>query len=282
MTQPHYPAATPAAVPAVTYGPMNAHDLPAVALVLHTTETTNLPGFRQGETAPHYTYEPGPRRWRRWAEWEDGYVGTLRGHTTGGHGNCKAFQVELVGYSNYSAALQAKRPDLWVGHWAGHELTDIAHFVAWARDRYGITDHVHAAPRTIGWRYGTDSPYRLTPDAWAAFGGLTAHGGVPGNTHWDTGLLDLEIINRYATEKGDLVLRELITDRTWKAYSDLVGKAKFGDYRYYCRNDGTYPHNPPWGEGADDGGADHEPGARENAYNIAQQKLTTLRKVSAT
>lgn len=270
--QPLYPEAVPSPHgPARTYGPMNAHGLPAVALVLHTTETAGLPYFRGGAVAPHYVYEPDSRRWTRWAEYEDGYVGTMRGHTRGGHANCKALQVEIVGYSNYTASLQAGRPDLWVGHFTGSELVDLASFVRWARERYGITEELHGPPRGDSWRYGTDSKSRLSDSAWASFGGLTAHGGVPRQTHWDTGILNLAAIDTYARE-GGIVLRDLITDATWAAYAAAVGPS-FGDARYYMTNDGTYELSPPWGEGADDGGADNEPGARTNAYNVAQQAL---------
>lgn len=267
---PLFPGAVPAA-PATTYGPMDTHDLGAIALVLHTTEGARLPSYRDGAVAPHYSYEPGTGTWHRHAEVEDGYVGTMRGHATAGHANCKAIQVELVGFSSYPASLVRDRPDLWVGHLGDHHLAELARFYRWVMDRYGVLDELHARPRGQSWRYGTDSPYRLSDGAWATFSGLTAHGGVPRQTHWDTGVLDLHTVHEIATG-GILMLRDLITDATWKAYAAAVGKA-FGNWRYYATNDGTVKFSPPWGEGADDGGADREPGARENAYNVAQQAL---------
>ena len=186
---PHYPLAV-AGPPATTYGTLPDHGYSNVALVLHTTETAGMPGFRDGDVAPHYVYAPQTREWTRLAEYEDGYVGTLKGHTTGGHGNCKAFQVEIIGYSNSSYSP-------WVGDFTTENYQDLADFVRWARDRYGIEDAVVPEPLG-GWLYGVNSPYRLTDQEWADFSGLTAHGGVPRNTHWDTGVLNLELIHDLA------------------------------------------------------------------------------------
>jgi hypothetical protein len=157
--------------------------------VYHTTETRGVPGFRSGATAPHYLYHPVEDRWVRYAEYEDGYVGTLKGHTKGGHGNCKAFQVEIVAYSDRDASAGG----IWVGDFSDHHYQELTRFWVWARDRYGIGDNVTPTPDG-GWLSGTGSPYRLTDQQWETFSGLTAHGAVPRNSHWDTGILDLERI----------------------------------------------------------------------------------------
>ena len=179
---------------ATTYGPLPSHDRTAVALVYHTTETRGMPGFNHGDTAPHYVYDPRYRTWYVWAEWEAGYVGTLKGHSTG-HYNCKAFQVEILAYSDQAAA--ASVGGIWVGDFTEDHYADLAEFLAWARDRYGVGGAVSATPAG-GWLYGAGSPYRMAETDWYGFSGLTAHGAVPGNTHWDTGVLDLELINDLA------------------------------------------------------------------------------------
>jgi len=178
--------------PATIYGPLPTHGKTNVALVLHTTETTGMPGFNHGDTAPHYVYSPLARTWTMWAEYEDGYVGTLKGHTSACHGNCQAFQVEILGYSDPSH-------DPWVGDFGDDQYRDLADFYKWAVDRYGIGTMVTPTPAG-GWLYGTSSPHRLTCDEWDEFTGLTAHGAVPQNTHWDTGVLDLQRIHDLALE----------------------------------------------------------------------------------
>ena len=173
---------------ATTYGPLPSHGKSKVSLVLHTTETKGMPSFGNGDTAPHYVYDPRDRSWYVWAEWEDGYVGTMKGHTTGGHGNCQAFQVEILAYSDKSIAQSVG--GLWVGDLDDTDYQHLAAFYAWAMDRYGIGPYCTPTPAG-GWRYGTSSPHRMSVSEWDQFSGLTAHGAVPGNTHWDTGVLDL-------------------------------------------------------------------------------------------
>jgi len=119
------------------------------------------------------------------AEYEEGRVGTMKGHTTN-HANCSAFQVEILGYS-------AAGHEPWVGHFTDGQYQDLADFFRWSRERYGIGNDVTPTPAG-GWRYGASSPYRLTEQEWDDFSGLTAHGAAPGNSHWDTGILDLQRI----------------------------------------------------------------------------------------
>ena len=204
-----YPGSQDSPNKAMIYGPLPSHGFSTVALVLHTTETRGMPSFGNGDTAPHYVYDPTSRVWTMWAEYEWGYVGTLKGHSSG-HYNCKAFQVEILGYSdpNHSP---------WVGDFTEENYADLADFVQWARERYGIGNLVTLTPEG-GWRYGVDSIYRLTDDEWAEFTGLTAHGAVPNNTHYDTGVLDLLLISEGGTE---MKWADIVADATWaKAWED--------------------------------------------------------------
>ena len=173
-----------------------------------------MPGFNDGDTAPHYVYNPTTREWTMFAEYEDGYVGTMKGHTSAGHGNCQAFQVEILGYSDGTYVP-------WVGDFTDENYADLAEFLAWARDRYGIGRAVTSTPDG-GWLYGTSSPHRLSDSEWDSFSGLTCHGAVPGNTHWDTGVLDLDIINSLADEVTDCVPDWYNYDEYWTPYVDAV------------------------------------------------------------
>jgi len=183
--------------PATVYGPLPTHGRNKIAVVLHTTETRGVPSFNEGDTAPHYSYEVESRRWIMWAEPSAGYVGTMRGHTTGGHSNCKAIQVEVIGYTSKSAATKAGRLDLWVGNWPDTAYDDLAAFFQWTMQKYGVEYRVTPTPDG-GWKSGETSGLRMSPTEWDAFSGLTCHGAVPNNDHWDTGELDLERIHALA------------------------------------------------------------------------------------
>lgn len=194
-----YPGSKDSPNRATVYGPLPTHGFDEVALVLHTTETAGMPGFNDGDTAPHYVYDPGSREWTMWAEYEDGYVGTLKGHSAG-HYNCKAFQVEILAYSGNGLP--------WVGDFGDEQYTDLAGFVAWAMDRYPIGLDVTPTPPG-GWTYGALSSDRMTDQEWEPFTGLTAHGAVPSQNHWDTGVLDLKRIYQEALDMAPFTHFEL-------------------------------------------------------------------------
>jgi hypothetical protein len=129
---------------------------------------------------------------------------------------------------------------LWVGDFGQAHYEDLAWFWKWHRDEFGLTDEVYPEP-IFGWRAGVDSVYRLTSDQWANFNGLTAHGAVPLNTHWDTGLLRLEKIWNIAREE------ELMPKQQWDMMIEalFVGRPdKFqGDPNYWKQLD---PDSPEW------------------------------------
>jgi len=177
-----------------TYGPNPTHGKSNVALVLHTTETVGMPGFNHGDTAPHLTYDPRTRSWEQWATL-DRYVGTMKGHSSG-HWNCQAIQVEILAYSDANAA---PGNGWWVGDLLDHHYQDLAHLYQWLMAQGWVGLDLTPTPDG-GWRYGTSSPHRMTAAQYDAFSGLTAHGAVPGNTHCDTGVLDLEYVWLLATD----------------------------------------------------------------------------------
>jgi len=185
----YYPGSVNNPTPATTYGPLPDHGYTNVKLILHTTETVGMPGFNNGDYAPHYVYAPSTGIWTKWAEYEDGRVGTLKGHETN-HANDMAFQVEILGYSD-----SAHEP--WVGHFTDQNYQDLADFFAWSIGRYGIGTDVTPTPAT-GWLAGVNATTRGTWDEYVALRGLSAHGFVAGNTHWDTGVLDLQRIRDLA------------------------------------------------------------------------------------
>ena len=197
-----FPPAERGSPRAATYGPLPKFDLP-LALAYHTTETVNWAGFRLGLTAPHYSYKAITREWRWHGAELDRYVGTMRSsRITRTPANEKAIQVEIIAYSDPNVASR-RASRVWVGDFQEHNYRDLAAFAAWASDETGIRlDRVTPAPPG-GWRYGSGSPYRLDRQRWLDFDGITAHGAVTGQSHWDTGILDLPRIAAYAQELVD-------------------------------------------------------------------------------
>jgi len=203
-----------------TYGPLPDHGYTNLKVVLHTTETVGMPGFgTDGSTAPHYVYDATNKDWYVWAD-VDERVGTLKGHSTN-HCNDDSIQVEILGYSD-------GRWSPWVGDFDDTDYNELARFFKWAIDEGLVDDGVTVEPAG-GWQYGTSSPYRMTNSEWHAFSGLTAHGNAPQNTHWDTGVLDLQRIHDLALqEEPDMIYQignhyPTYEEITWLLYEAAGG-----------------------------------------------------------
>ena len=188
-----YPLAQRHTITSTTYGPLPDKGMETLALVYHTTETSGIPGFSDGDVAPHYLYMPADRSWWWFGANLNQRVGTMKGSgSTGVYANEKAVQLEIVCYSDKSIADQSASR-LWVGDFTEEHYQDLADFYRWIRGEVPIGEEVTSTPPG-GWQYGSGSIYRLSTSAWYDFSGLTAHGCVPGQSHWDTGVLDLDLI----------------------------------------------------------------------------------------
>lgn len=184
--------------PGRDYGPLWEDE--AWAVVMHTTETPGLPGYRDKTITPNITIDPRRRRVYTHVDL-DRRCGALRGSNTVFKEtgirvpmNEKAIQIELICYSDKRIADQSASRT-WVGDLTDEDLEFIAQVVAWVVKRVGrIGRNVTPQPPS-GWRYGLGSKYRGSAKEWDEFSGITAHGWVFGQKHWDTGVLDLVRLN---------------------------------------------------------------------------------------
>jgi hypothetical protein len=179
------------------YGPLWADRYP-LKLILHTTETATLPGYNNGSYAPHITIDTLARK-----VWQhvplDRRCGALRGsiavyNDTGVRTvmNEVCVQVEIIGYSDRNIVLTYGGNRRWVGDFGDADYEFIGRVVAYLRQVCAIGDGLHAMPAGEAWRYGINSRFRMpAPEPWESFAGMTAHGGVFGQRHWDTGVLNL-------------------------------------------------------------------------------------------
>jgi hypothetical protein len=214
--------ASPGAPKAVTYGTLNPQYPPA--LVLHTTETVGWPGYKVGLTAPHYTYHPAAGAWRWHGATLDRRVGTMKSSfTTGVPANEKAIQVEIVAYSS---ALHARlNHGLWVGEFTDAHYAELRSFAVWVATQTMVDAHRYTPVPPGGWT--SSQVFRLAHDAWLAFDGITAHGAVPGQSHWDTGVLDLSRVavpkppppppTTIPPEDDDMTLEDQLSTPQWVA-----------------------------------------------------------------
>lgn len=157
-------------------------------VVLHTTETSGVPGYDNGATAPHITYVPKTRRWVQHTDFNiasrvlrnpPGGVQTNRGN---------ALQVEIVCYSAKNIADQ-RTSRLWVGDLTGDHYQDLRDFLAWTYTAFDVSS-LWPGKQAFSSREANAPGFRMTDLEWNEFDGVCAHQHVPENTHWDTGALD--------------------------------------------------------------------------------------------
>lgn len=202
-----------------------------LAIVAHTTETKGLPDYDGGDSAPQVTIDSASQ-----VVWQhqplDRRGGALRGSTrvyndTGVRAvmNEKAVHLEIIGYSDKNTVDKYGGGRRWVGDFTEAEYQFIAAVVHYLKDLHGIGDTIHARPAGESWTAGLSSPYRLGAKEWEQLAGFTAHGGIFGQTHWDTGVLDLNRIWTPTTNQG-----EEEDMRT----ADIVGRLRPADVRALC------------------------------------------------
>lgn len=159
-------------------------------VVLHTTETLGWPSYSTGYY-PTLTYHYGARgaRWRqhlpinRSARALENRSGGVETNTA----NCA--QVELVGTCD--PAYKRKHGGLYWPEAPDEALEDLAAFLAWMHNEWGVK---LIAPRL--WpaypkSYGNRAGQRMTASQWRDFYGVAGHMHVPEQSHGDPGAIDI-------------------------------------------------------------------------------------------
>jgi hypothetical protein len=184
-------------------------------IVIHTTETARLPGYRDGGVAPHFTIgvgDPGSlpkeetgkvRIWQhisldRTASALKHNPGTIETNHMGAH----CIQIECITYigDQENAGIVGNK-----GKFPG----------ALSKALAGLVDEITAVLGDINitiyperWSssgsYGEGASQRLTEDEWERFNGICGHEHVPNNTHWDPGAFDIEEFMGYITAEDGL------------------------------------------------------------------------------
>ena len=167
-------------------------------VVLHTTETSSLPDYAGGNSAPHLTYNPKTRDWVQHTDMTNA-ARALRNLAGGVETNrANALQVEIICYSAKNIAQQSTSR-LWVGDLDDLAYEDLREFIAWT----GVPV-VWPGRQAFSYSEANTAGFRLQPDEWIGWNGIVGHQHIPENDHWDPGALDWSKI----IEGGDLPLTE--------------------------------------------------------------------------
>lgn len=170
--------------------------------VVHTTETTGVPGYNTGRSAPHITYNPKTRTYTQHTELTTA-ARALKNAPGGVETNrANALQLEVVCYSAKTVADQSLTR-LWVGHLPEHVYADLHQLRDWVTAEYGIKAE-WPGRQALSYSQANAPGFRFTGPAWNTFNGFCGHQHVgDGNTHWDPGAFDW---TRFL-EQGDETMR---------------------------------------------------------------------------
>lgn len=140
-------------------------------IVLHTTESSALPSY--SGNWPNLTYDPKTRRWYEHTP-INGSATALRNDGAHQTNRANVVQVEIIGFAKNSGLLPKTAID------------DLGAFVAWMHKEWNVP--VIALAKWTG----PNTTARLSWTTYANFKGVLGHQHVPGNEHWDPGLIDAQ------------------------------------------------------------------------------------------
>lgn len=172
-------------------------------IVLHTTETDRLPGYKKGKSAPHFTVgvgDPGslkhepPGVVRLWQHVSIDRTARALRHPSGtpetNHMGAHCVQIEIVTYvgdqSNHGiVGNKGKFPPPLTEALAGlvREILLAVHDIN--IDEFPT---LWSATNSLG----SDARQRMTAKQWEQFNGICGHQHVPNNSHWDPGAFDIK------------------------------------------------------------------------------------------
>ena len=140
-------------------------------IVWHTTETTGLPNY--GGSAPHFTLDPATGR--LWQHIPLDRAG--RALMAGGPNFWNAIQVELLGFAKDSHT------------WPATKYARIAQLARWIESNFQVPSKC-----SVTFVGNGKTAHLSSLEAVKAYKGHLGHQHIKGNTHWDPGLLKMELV----------------------------------------------------------------------------------------
>lgn len=171
-------------------------------VVLHTTETRSMPGYRDGYSAPHMTYDPSTRVFTQHTLFTKSARSLRNGPHPAQTNRDSAIQLEIICYSAKGIAIGVG--GLPVDRLSQDNLNDIREFLLWCRDEFGVKMK-WPGRKALSYSEANAPGFRMPMAVWDNYGGVCAHQHIgDGNTHWDTGDLDWDAL---ITEEDEEMLK---------------------------------------------------------------------------
>ena len=229
-------------------------------VVLHTTETSGVPGYKGGRTAPHLTYNARTRRWVQHTSLLKAARALVNAPGGAQTNRDRAIQVEIVCYSNRPITIGYSHRT-WVGDLTDDNYRDLREFLLFAVDEFGV-ELKWPGRKALSWSQANAPGFRFTTRQWDEWNGICAHQHVPeGNTHWDTGDLNWEKLI-YGVGLGGSIEEEETMRRGDEGFMVAVAQAALGARGYEIGSFTPYSGpTPDWWTDAFPPGADGDYGS---------------------
>lgn len=188
-------------------------------VVLHTTETSGMPGYGGGYAAPHLTYDPRYGSWTQHTPF-DRAARALRNISGGVQTNrANALQVEVICYSNKSVA-DEQPYRTWAGDLTPRDIYSIRQFLGWAVENFPGMSLRHPDRTALSYAEANAPGFRVTNGMWySALYGVYGHQHIPEQTHWDPAAL------------WDLLWRKTIRRNMFPIHREEIDRTE--DVRHY-------------------------------------------------
>ena len=208
--------------------------------VLHTTETTGLPDYRRGASAPHFTVDP--RSGRIWQHYETARPSRALKHPAGtiDTNNARAIQIEIIAYSDANIAKRVG--GLHIDRLTPAQLAPLAKLMRWIEATHQVAATSGLTFKPYPASAGTGNGVRLGSTAWRKFGGWCGHQHVPVNDHGDPSDIAIaRLLTNLAPTPAPQpeVFKVATTDDARVLWGADIIPAPTG-------NDGTNPTWAPW------------------------------------
>jgi len=232
-------------------------------VVLHTTESTDWPGYDGGAKAPNYTGKPNLKAcridWR--AHFPDEKSSRALRNLAGGveTNTLNAVQVELVGtcdpiHKTTWGTLKAGVDYIYWPNAPRWALNGVGAFLADQHKRHGLKLEAltfQAYPASFGAR-GATNTVRMSFEQWRAFAGVCGHQHVPENSHGDPGDIDIDTILARAKAITETVKEPDFLAATWNVFhgtpittlEPILKRLRKANVSLFLIQEGTNPELP--------------------------------------
>jgi hypothetical protein len=165
-------------------------------LLLHTAESAGWPAYPSFE--PMLTFNPWLPRGKRWRHHvpSNGSASTPANAAAYRTNRANVCQIEIVAYCDPTR----KASSAWIGNISDDAYRELGEFLACINREWEVPLKIYPDCKPYPSSYGISNGIRMSAAEFDTFKGVCGHQHAPGNTHGDSGALDVQAVLKAARE----------------------------------------------------------------------------------